>query len=174
MGAGQTSVFNMTAEERAKRQAHRRYWRQKHLERLSRPSHGSMHQESGKERLCCLQSSGLCHTMGSKHHRRNKTCWLAPAICQHCDNVRRMSLEGLTSPDTPTLDKFMSEQPNIAQSQQWTETMQQERCDSIVEEEQGRRSQAPSPEPGRNDFESERLASSQPARAWWNSPSERS
>lgn len=40
------------------------------------------------DQVCCLQSSGLCHNVGSKHHRSNKKCWLFPGICEHCDAVR--------------------------------------------------------------------------------------
>lgn len=40
------------------------------------------------DQVCCLQSSGLCHNMGSKHHRSNKKCWLFPRICEHCGAVR--------------------------------------------------------------------------------------
>ncbi|KAK5098868.1 hypothetical protein LTS08_006246 [Lithohypha guttulata] len=40
------------------------------------------------DRLCCLQSSGLCRNLGSKHHRKNKKCWLYPQTCSHCLSVQ--------------------------------------------------------------------------------------
>ena len=49
--------------------------------------------DSDSDQICCLQSSGLCHTIGSKHHRSNKKCWSFPRTCEHCNAIRAASAE---------------------------------------------------------------------------------
>lgn len=73
-----------------KQRAWKKVFRQKYRERLRSAPGVPMHPKNDpkSDRVCCLQSSGLCHTMGRKHHRSNKKCWLFPQICEHCDTVR--------------------------------------------------------------------------------------
>ena len=44
-------------------------------------------QDPKSDKICCLGSLGLCHSMGSQRHRRNKQCWLYPERCSHCQQV---------------------------------------------------------------------------------------
>lgn len=97
-----------------KQRAWRRVFRQKYRERLRSAPGVPMHPKNDpkSDRVCCLQSSGLCQTMGSKHHRRNKKCWLFPYLCEHCDAVRAVSSEDdeLTTPLTPAVvEKSLAE-----------------------------------------------------------------
>lgn len=73
-----------------KQRAWRRVCRQRYRERLRSAPEIPMHPKNDpkSDRVCCLQNSGLCHTMGSKHHRSNKKCWMFPQICEHCNAVR--------------------------------------------------------------------------------------
>jgi len=78
-----------------KQRVWRRVFRQKYRERLRKAPGVLMHpkNDSNSDRICCLQSSGLCQTMGSKHHRSNKKCWSFPETCEHCSAIRAASAE---------------------------------------------------------------------------------
>lgn len=82
----------------SQRLAYRRAIRKSYRERVQSAPKITMHPRNDpkSDRICCLQSSGLCRSMSSKHHRRNKKCWLSPETCEHCEAVK--SVQDAQSP----------------------------------------------------------------------------